>query len=55
MDTPNIIYAINIPKGTKKLEMLALARTDGGTNSNGTVSVSMMDDGSYLLMLKVNT
>ena len=37
--TRSIYYTINVPAGTKKLEMYALAHTNGGTNSTGTIEV----------------
>ena len=37
--TRSIYYIINVPAGTKKLEFYALAHTNRGTNSNGTIEV----------------
>ena len=37
--TRSISYIINVPAGTKKLEFYALAHTNRGTNSNGTIEV----------------
>ena len=34
-----VVYEISVPNGTKKLEMFALAKTSGGTDSNGTITV----------------
>ncbi|MBP5450460.1 MAG: leucine-rich repeat domain-containing protein, partial [Spirochaetales bacterium] len=41
-----IIYEIEVPTETKKLEMYALAKTSGGNDSRGTVIISMPDDGT---------
>ncbi len=46
LNPTEILYAISVPKGTKKLEFLALAHTAGGNDSNGTITVSMQDDGT---------
>ena len=34
-----IFYAVEVPAGTKKLELYALVRGGGGNNSNGTITV----------------
>ena len=34
-----IVYEISVPAGTESLILYALARTDGGTNSKGTIKV----------------
>ena len=41
-----VVYEISVPNGTKKLEMFALAKTSGGTDSNGTIVVFPKDDGT---------
>ena len=35
-----IVYEITVPDGTENLMFYALAKTDGGTNSKGTISIS---------------
>ena len=40
-----IVYEITVPAGTEKLELLALAKTDGGTESKGTVKVEYLGGG----------
>ncbi|MBP5721979.1 MAG: leucine-rich repeat domain-containing protein [Bacteroidales bacterium] len=41
-----IMYSISVPKETEKLEMFALAKTGGGIDSRGTVSMFATDDGT---------
>ncbi len=41
-----VVYEISVPNGTKKLEMFALAKTSGGTDSHGTIVVFPKDDGT---------
>ncbi len=36
-------YTVKVPKGTKKFEMFALARGDGGIDSNGMITVNNPD------------
>lgn len=35
-----IVFSVTVPEGTKKLELYALAHTGGGTDSNGTITVT---------------
>lgn len=37
-----IVYEITVPAGTEKLELLALAKTSGGIESNGTIKVEYL-------------
>ena len=40
-----IVYEITVPTGTESLELLALAKTDGGIESKGTVKVEYLGGG----------
>jgi hypothetical protein len=40
-----IVYEITVPAGTEKMELLALAKTDGGTESKGAVKVEYLGGG----------
>ncbi|MBP5449775.1 MAG: hypothetical protein J6Y01_06615 [Spirochaetales bacterium] len=42
-ESHNIVFRVNVPKGTKKLELYALAKKSGGGDTNGNVSVETMD------------
>ena len=37
-----IVYEITVPAGTKNLMLYALAKTDGGTESNGTIKIEYL-------------
>ncbi|MBP5705838.1 MAG: leucine-rich repeat domain-containing protein, partial [Spirochaetales bacterium] len=43
-DTVNIVFRLNVPKGTKKLELYANAKKDGKGDTGGIVSVETMDN-----------
>ena len=49
-----IVYEITVPAGTEKLELLALAKTSGGVESNGTVTVDYLGNGNSCVLTKVD-
>lgn len=49
-----IVYEITVPAGTEKLELLALAKTSGGVESNGTMTVDYLGNGNSCVLTKVD-